>query len=78
MLRNLHLDPALDAGAATGALLGTAADLTLRLKEYLLFPYKLCTLCGTWFPETFQQASVEFLVADPGALDVGCSLFFKA
>ena len=34
MLRNLHLDPKLDLGPATGGLLGSGADLILRLNIY--------------------------------------------
>ena len=40
ILENMHCDPVLGAGAATGALLATARDLLARLGAYLLYPHR--------------------------------------
>ena len=74
ILENMHCDPVLDAGAATGALVGTIADLILRLRVYLRYPYKLCTMCRKWFPATYAFAIARFLREEANDLDKGFSL----
>ena len=45
MLAVLHLDPKLELGPATGGLLGSGADLILRLNTYKEYPFFLAFLC---------------------------------
>ena len=78
LLGLLHVDADLKLGAATGALLGTAADLTIRLKQYMDYPYKVVTMCRKWFPHTYRRAITSFLQSATGDLDVGFSLELQA
>jgi len=77
MLGELHQDPTLDHVAATGALLGTAADLVLRLDDYLRYPLAVCRLCRRWFPTDFLKSCAAFLVEDAANLDFGFGLPFQ-
>ena len=70
----MHLDPDLNLSAATGALLGTAADLKARLDEYLKYPGKAFQMCRRWWPQTYRHAISKFLQATTEELDVGFSL----
>ena len=51
----MHLDPALEPGAAACVLLATAADLLVRFGVFALYPFKLALLCRAWFPATWYQ-----------------------
>jgi len=59
LLRNLHLDPDLDVAAATSLLLGVAAELVLRFREYEAYPFRLCLLCKA-FSGSYIQHCVDF------------------
>ena len=63
LLDVMHLDPDLNLSAATGALLGTAADLKARLDVYLLYPGKFVLMCRRWFPVTYKSAIGNFFVS---------------
>ena len=65
LLDVVHLDPDLNLSAATGALLGTAADLKARLDEYLKYPGKFVFMCRRWFPVTYKSAIGNFCVHRP-------------
>jgi len=71
---SMHYDPDLHIGAATSALLGTAGDLTARLKQYMLYPYRIVKMCRKWFPATHRHEITRFLQAATEELDVGFSL----
>ena len=59
LIGSLHLDPSLDIARATGAILGTAGDLFVRLDQYRYkYPYKSCLMCKVWFPGSYR-ANVE-------------------
>ena len=73
LLKVLHYDPDLNVAAATGALVGTAADLTARLNAYLLCPYKFVRLCRRWFPSTYCGSVTSFLQEPSCKLDVAFS-----
>ena len=49
----MHLDPALEPGAAACVLLATAADLLVRFGVFVLYAFKLALLCRAWFPATW-------------------------
>ena len=53
LLGAMHLDPALEPGAATCVLLATAADLLVRFGVFALYPFKRKLLCRAWFPATW-------------------------
>ena len=74
LLDVMHLDPDLNLSAATGALLGTAADLKARLDVYLLYPGKFVLMCRRWFPITYKYAIGQSLQARIEELDAGFSL----
>ena len=74
LLDVVHLDPDLNLSAATGALLGTAADLKARLDEYLKYPGKFVLMCRRWWPNTYKYYIGQFLRATTEELDVGFSL----
>ena len=63
LLDVMHLDPDLNLSAATGALLGTAADLKARLDVYLLYPGKFVLMCRRWFPITYRYSIGKLLQA---------------
>ena len=75
VLGEMHNDPKLDYSAATGALLGVAMDLKLRLDTYILYPFLLCLMCRRWFPCTFLGACRDFLGLPPEKLDTGFGMF---
>ena len=77
VLGEMHQDPKLEHGAATGNLLAVAMDLKLRLDQYRLYPFLLCRMCRRWFPLTFLRACKDFLGLLPGKLDTGLSLPFQ-
>ena len=64
LLDVVHLDPDLNLSAATGALLGTAADLKARLDEYLKYPGKFALMFRRWFPSTYWYAIGYFFASN--------------
>ena len=72
LLGSLHADPGLNVVAATGALLGTAGELLLRLDPYMnTYPNKICLLCKIWYPDTYVLNAEAFLSERAELLDVG-------
>ena len=51
----MHNDPVLDYGAAACVLLTTAADLVVHFGVFLVYPFKLATLCRVWLPVMWYQ-----------------------
>jgi len=67
----MHLDLALELGAAACVLLAAAADLLVRFNVFLVYPFKLATLCRAWFPSCWRENALKFLHEREENLDVG-------
>lgn len=74
LLRQLHLDPDLDQGAAVAVLLAEAMDLCLRFGEYLAWPFAAWKLSSKYNPAGYIPACMDFLEMPPDKLDVGFGL----
>jgi len=77
LLGVMHRDPNLELGPATGGLLATACEITLRLNEYLKYPFLLCRMCRLWYTSSFLYECQTFVNADAATLDVGFSMQFR-
>ena len=70
----MHFDHVLDYGAAACVPLATAADLVVRFKVFLLYPFKLASLCRVWSPASWYKHIFEFLHEKEDNLDIGVGL----
>ena len=73
ILGGMVLDPELEAGAATGAVLATAIDLDLRMRQYRDYPAGLVGLCRRWSPDSYLTNITEFLRLPKEVLNIGYS-----
>ena len=71
ILGAMPLDPTLDLAAATGAVLGTGADVLIRMEQFKDYPTRIVRLSRKWCPERVDESCNFFLWASPEELDVG-------